>query len=158
MANTRKFPPQEALIKLKAWCDRQERCHQEVRNKAYTWGYYYEDAEELIAELIAGNYLNEERFALAYVSGKYRIKKWGRKKIKQELQAKCISEYCINRGLTGIDEEEYISNLKHWIDRKNQQWKILGRFQRQGKIAQFCINKGFEPDLVWEMIKEMNVQ
>ena len=155
MSNPRKYPPQETLSRLKNWCDRQERCHQEVRNKAFSWGYYYEDAEELIAQLIVANYLNEERFAQAYVSGKYRIKKWGRKKIIQELKQKQISDYCVKKGLEEIDEDEYLLHLEYWIDRKNTQWKSTKVFHRKGKIAQFCINKGYEPDLVWEALKKV---
>lgn len=157
MANPRKYPPEEILSRLRHWCDRQERCHQEVRNKAIEWGYYYDDAEGLIAELIEGNYLNEERFARAYVSGKLRIKKWGRRKIIQELKQKRISDYCINKGLEEIDEEEYMNILTHWIERKNNQWKSLKLFQRKGKIAQFCINKGFEAGLVWEELNNIEV-
>jgi len=154
MGNPRKYPPQETLSRLRHWCDRQERCHQEVRFKAIEWGYYNDDVEELITELIEGNYLNEERFARAYVSGKLRIKKWGRKKIIQELKQKKISDYCINKGMEEIDDVEYLAILTHWIDRKNHQWKSLKSFQRNGKIAQFCINKGFEAELVWEVLKE----
>ena len=149
-----KYPTVEALSRLKAWCDRQERCHQEVRDKLKSWGYFSHDAEQFIAQLIEDNYLNEERFARAYVSGKYRIKKWGRRKIIAELCKKNISNYCIKVGLKEIDEEEYLQNLTSLITKKNIQWKRLDAFARKGKVARFCINKGYEPEMVWRILEE----
>ena len=84
-----------ALLKVESWCAYQERAQQEVRNKLYEYGLHQNEVEELITELIVTNFLNEERFAMAYVSGKVNIKKWGRIKIKQGLKFKKVPDIAI---------------------------------------------------------------
>lgn len=148
-----KYPPQETMARMRGWCDRQERCHKHVQDKLADWGYFGHKAQEIISELIASNYLNEERFARAYVSGRHRIKGWGRKLIVQHLKALRISEPCIKLGLKELDPAEYDQTLDNWIDRKMHQWKGLKPFDRNGKVAQFVIRKGYEADIVWDKIK-----
>src|SRR6056297_2179196 len=114
----RNYTPNEALARIRSWCDRQERSQQDVRDKLYSWGLHHDDVEELIAELIIGNYLNEERFARAYVSGKFRIKRWGRRKILDGLRAKRISDYCVQKGMEEIEEAEYLQTLHGLVDKK----------------------------------------
>jgi regulatory protein len=97
---------EQALQKLKHYCAYQERCHSEVRDKLFSLGVYKKHHDDLIAALIAENYLNEERFAVAYAGGKWRIQHWGRVKIKYELKQKQISDYCIKKALKQIDEED----------------------------------------------------
>src|SRR6478672_11099295 len=80
------YTQHQALVKAEAWCAYQERCQQEVRDKIYSWGLHEHEVENVIAELISKNFLNEERFAKAYAGGKFRIKKWGRVKIRMELK------------------------------------------------------------------------
>ncbi len=75
------YTQKQALIKAESYCAYQERCQQEVRDKLYSWGLHEVQVENVIAELIASNFINEERFAKAYAGGKFRIKKWGRVKI-----------------------------------------------------------------------------
>ena len=105
-------------------------------------------------DLMQEDFLNEERFAEAYVSGKFRIKKWGRVKIKSELKFKKITEYCIKKAINQIDEEEYIETLNYWIDRRTVSSKEKDDFKRKGKIASFLISKGFESWLVWEELNK----
>ena len=97
----------EAKVKLEVFCSYQERCEQEIRQKIDTWGIFGEDVDFLVSDLISNNFLNEQRFAEAFVSGKFRIKKWGRIKIKQHLKQKNISDYSINKGFAEIDPTEY---------------------------------------------------
>src|ERR1017187_9401155 len=103
----KKLSPNEALIKAQLFCAYQERCQQEMRDKLYSWGLYPDAVENIIAGLITGNYLNEERFAKSYAGGKFRIKKWGRIKIKIELKKRKISEYCIKRAMEEINNRDY---------------------------------------------------
>src|SRR5688572_5536586 len=102
----------EAKQKIEAFCAYQERCDFEVRQKLFSWGLFQEDVDALISDLITHNFLNEQRFAEAYVSGKFRIKKWGRVKIRQQLKLRKISEYSIKKGMQVIDDEEYIKTAK----------------------------------------------
>lgn len=139
-----------ALEKLKRYCAYQERCHQEVIDKAYKLGLYKDQVDEAVITLIQENFLNEERYAQAYVSGKFRIKKWGRTKIVGNLKQKRISEYCIKKGLKQIEEIEYLETLQYWMKRKEIELKELDAFKRKGKIAAFLMQKGFESSLVWE--------
>ena len=84
-----------AMLKAESYCAYQERAQQEVRNKLYEWGLHQQDTESIISELILTNFLNEERFAASYVSGKFNIKRWGKIKIKQGLKLKKVPEKMI---------------------------------------------------------------
>ena len=149
-----KLTPGIAKQKIESWCAYQERSHFEVREKLYSYGLYSSEVEQIIASLITDNFLNEERFALAYVSGKFRIKKWGRVKIKQGLKQKRVSEYCIKKGINSIDPDEYEKTLYDLIEKKAASVKEKNEFKRKSKIALYAISRGFESDLVWEALKE----
>lgn len=101
-----------ALRKAESYCAYQERCQQEVRDKLYEWGLWKNAVENIIAKLIQDNFLNEERFAKAYAGGKFRIKKWGKVKIKLELKKRKISDYCIRQAMKEIDGPDYEKELK----------------------------------------------
>jgi len=148
-----KYPPNQTLARMKSWCDRQERCHKHVVDKLASWGYFGRPAQEITSELISANYINEERFARAFCSGRHRIKRWGRRLIIQHLKQLRISDPCIKLGLKEIDSIEYDKNLDNWIERKMKQYKSLKEFDRNGKVAEFVIRKGYESDIVWANIK-----
>lgn len=148
----------EALKKAAAYCALQERCQQEVREKLHTWNVFGVDAEQVIAELIPSGFINEERFAKAFAGGKFRIKKWGRIKIKTELKRKNISEYCINKGLKEIPDTEYKTILKEIILKKSKETKEKNRYRKLNKIASFAIQKGYESEFVWDVIREMFIK
>jgi regulatory protein len=150
----KKLTPDQALIKAQLSCAYQERCQQEMRDKLYNWGLFPDAVENIIANLISDNYLNEERFAKAYSGGKFRIKKWGRVKIKVELKKRNISDYCIKKAMQDIDDKNYIKTLKEIISKKLKEIKG-GKVQvRNYKAAQYTISKGFESDLVWDILKD----
>ena len=144
----------EKLKKLMRYCAYQERCHQEVRNKLLELGARGEELEEIIAELIKENFLNEERFAKAFASGKFRIKKWGRNKIERALENKGISQYCIRKGLKEIDPDEYPKALESIVRTKLEKTKAENIYEKRDKVAKFAITKGYEPELVWEILKK----
>lgn len=100
------------------YCKYQERCHSEVRNKLYELGLYKEDVEWHISNLISEGALNEERFAIAFACGKFRMKQWGKEKIRQQLKLRKISEYCIKKALAEIDGYEYEATLKKLVEKK----------------------------------------
>src|ERR1700730_11641517 len=103
----KKLDKERALQKLRHYCGYQERSHAEAKEKLYSFGLYKEEVEECLAQLIEDDYLNEERFAIAYAGGKFRINAWGRIKIKQGLKEKRVSEFCIKKALKEIDEVNY---------------------------------------------------
>jgi regulatory protein len=150
----KKLTPNQALIKAQMSCAYQERCQQEMRDKLYEWGLHSNEVENIIADLISTNFLNEERFAKAFAGGKFRIKKWGKVKIKIELKKRKISDYCIRKGLLEIDDIEYIKTLKDILSKKLKE-NTKGKIQiRNYKAAQYAQSRGFEGDLIWDIIKQ----
>lgn len=147
-----KYSLLEAKQKLEAFCAYQERCDQEIRKKVKSWGLFGEDVDILISDLIQNNFLNEERFASAFVSGKFRIKRWGRIKIRQHLKQKNISDYSINKGLNEIDESEYFQTIKDLIESKNRLTKAKDKWDRRAKLQRYMQAKGFEHELVLEEV------
>ena len=146
---------EKALQKIKQFCAYQERNHQEVKDKLYSYGLYKKDVETIMAQLIEENFLNEERFAIAFAGGKFRINKWGRIKIKYELKQKAVSDYCIRMALRSIDESDYIKTIQQLINDKStslRQEKNL--FIKKQKILRYLTQKGFESTLVNDFIKE----
>jgi len=145
-----------ALQKIKQYCAYQERCHSEVRNKLYTLGLHKNEVEQLLVQLIEENFLNEERFAMAYAGGKFRMKQWGKEKIKYALQQKQVSDYCIRKALASIDNIDY---RKTFISVANKKLKTLRSekniFIKKQKIKTFLQQKGFEIKVINEYLKEV---
>ena len=146
-----------ALHKLQKYCAYQDRCHQEVRSKLLDLQIYGDDLEDIIVSLIEENFLDEERFARSYARGKFRMKKWGRVKIQQELKKRKISAYCLKKAMTEIEETEYIDTLFAIIEKKRKDYerKEKNLFKLKGKIAKYVIGRGYESTLVWEMLREL---
>lgn len=146
------YTQMQALIKAESYCAYQERCQQEVRDKLYSWGVHEIQVENVIADLIASNFINEERFAKAYAGGKFRIKKWGRVKISIELKRRKISAYCIKKGLAEIEEEEYIKTLQKVAEVKIKATKERDSKKKKYKVMNYLLSRGFENDLVVEVV------
>ncbi len=144
----------QALAKLENYCAYQERSQQEARDKLYELGLHSRDVEETISELIQTNFLNEERFAMAYAQGKFRVKHWGKAKIKQGLKFKRISEKLINKALTSIDSEDYLKTLEVLLIKKAAVVKEQNEMKKKLKLIAYALAKGFERDLVQDVIKE----
>ena len=143
---------EQALQKLKHYCGYQERCHSEVKEKLWQLGVNKKEHDEFIASLIEEDYLNEERFALQFAGGKYRVKQWGRVKIKYELKQKQVSDLSIKKALKQIVEKDYIKTLsklaeKRYAALKDEQWMV-----RKKKTIDYLLLKGFESELVNEIL------
>lgn len=110
--------------------------------------------DELIVELIQDNFVNEERFASAYVRGKFRIKKWGRNKIKSGLYKHKLSNYVLNKAFAEIDDEQYLISLETLLEKRAREEKEKNPFLRKKKLAYWLIRKGYESDLVWDKLNE----
>jgi regulatory protein len=154
----KKYTPAQAKEKIQFYCAYQERSHHEVRNKLYEYGLYSYEVEDLLSQLITDGFLNEERFAKAFAGGKFRMKKWGKIKIVNDLEAHGISKNCIKAGLKEIGDEDYLNTLTALLARKNEILVEENEFVRRDKLAKYAIQKGYEPDLVWRLIKELQVK
>lgn len=144
----KQYTPGEALQKIAAFCAYQERTQKEVALKLRSYGLDEDEAGEIIIRLSREKLLDEERFAQAFVRGHYRQKKWGRRRILQELKHKGLSEYCIKSGMKEIDGEEYYQNLVEVMEKKDRQEKEKNPRVRRMKISQYLTGKGYEQDLI----------
>ncbi len=148
MLGKQKLSKEEASRKIKHFCAYQERCHQEVKEKLYSFGLYSKEVNEIIAEIIEENYLNEERFAKLFAGGRFRIKQWGKNKIVYELKQKGVSSYNIKHALKEIDETDYakvlnkLANTK-WVSLKGQHY-----LSKMAKTSAYLMQKGYEPTLI----------
>lgn len=154
--NDKYYSKEEALEKAKQYCAYQERCHSEVKEKLYSLGMYKKEVDELLSELISENYLNEERFAILFAGGKFRIKQWGRIKIKYALKQKQVSEYCIKKALAAINDTDYRKTLQKLFDQKLKTLKEEKNvFIKKRKLQDHLIQKGFETDMIRKLMAEM---
>ena len=143
----------EIIIKARKYCDYQERSQQELRDKLYEWGLHKREVEQVIAQMIEEGFMNEERFAIAFAGGKFRIKNWGRIKIKLALKQKKVSDYCIRKALNQIEDKDYQKTLEKIISAYAKKVKEKNPLKKNYRIAQYVIGKGYEPELVWEMLR-----
>ena len=137
--------PEKALQKLKHFCGYQERSHAEVKQKLYSLGLYKQEVEDLISRLIEEEYLNEERYAIQFASGKSRIKGWGKVKIRYELKQNGVSDFCIAKALKRLDEKEYATGFqriayKKWLALRSEK----NIFTKKNKWQQFLLQRGFD--------------
>ena len=144
---------EQALQKLRQYCGYQERSHAEVQQKLWDLGVRRAEHDEIISTLIEEDYLNEERFAKAFVGGKFRMKDWGRKKIVYALKEKRVSEYNIKSAMKEIDEDAYKKTLSELAEKKYQLLKSEQYLVRKKKTIDYLLQKGFEPELVFAVVE-----
>ncbi|RFZ94144.1 RecX family transcriptional regulator [Mucilaginibacter conchicola] len=142
-----------AKTKAEHYCAYQERSQQEVRDKLYDWGLWPDAVEQIISYLIEENFLNEERFAKAYVQGKFNQKQWGRVKIKLGLKAKRVSPNLIKKALLVIDADDYFAALTRLIEKKAPTIAEKDSFKRRYKLQQYAMSRGYEADLISDVLK-----
>jgi regulatory protein len=150
---TKNIGTEAAFRKIKHYCAYQERAHAEVKQKLYGYGLYKNEVEELMSQLIEENYLNEERFAIAFAGGKFRIKQWGKTKIKYELAQKLVSAYCIKKALASILDEDYEKTLAKLAAEKLK--TLQGEtniFTKKSKLQNYLVGKGYEFDVVGRVV------
>lgn len=135
-------------MKLRQYCAYQERSHSEVVQKLWELGVWKQDHGEIVSSLIEDDYLNEERFARAFVGGKFRMKDWGRKKIYYGLKEKGVSDYLIKKAMKEIDEEGYRNTLRELAEKKWESLKGEQYLVRKKKAMDYLLQKGYEPDLI----------
>jgi regulatory protein len=138
------------------YCNYQERCHSQVRTKLYALGTYGLKLENIMAKLIEDNILNEERYAILFATSKFRQLGWGKIKIRQAMKLNNVSDYCIQKGLAGIDLDDYYEKCKKFAEKK---WETLAKernsYAKNNKVKSFLLQKGYEGQLVSEVVKEL---
>ncbi len=144
----------KALQKIRNYCAYQERNHREVKEKLYSFGLYKEEVETMLIQMIEENYLNEERYAVAFAGGKFRMKQWGKSKIKYELKQRQVSDYCIKKALSSIEEEDYHHTLdKLFSDKLISLRSEKNLFTKKKKLQSYLLQKGFETALIADKLK-----
>lgn len=145
----------EALQKLMHFCAYRDRSQKEVEDKLNDMNMIPDAKENIIIRLMQEDFLNEERFARSFVRGKFRIKKWGRIKITQELKKRGISSPIIKLGLSEIEESNYIKTLYELAKKKLRLIKEPNSFKKKKKLADHLLRKGYESSLVFDCVNEI---
>lgn len=143
---------EKIIQKAATYCTYQERCEIEVREKLQEWKVGDIDADLIIEKLTSDNFINDERYAIAFAGGKFRMKQWGKFKIKLMLQQKNISSQSIAKALNQIDKSDYQNTLKKLLKEAEKKITEKNPLRRNHLISQQLIAKGFEPDMVWNYL------
>ena len=149
------YTVREATLKLMQFCAYRDRSQKEVEDKLVDMRMIPAAREEIIIKLMQENFLNEERFARSFARGKFRIKKWGRQKIKQELHLREISGPLIKLAMTEINEKDYRSTLCSMAEKKLLLLKETNPFKKRKKLYDFLSSKGYESHLILEVVDDL---
>ena len=148
------YTVEEALTKLQKYCSYQDRCHKEVEQKLKEMRMIPQAADQIIMALIQGNYLNEERFTMAFVRGKFKIKKWGKRRLKSELKQRNISNYLLCKSLNQIKDEEYNATFEALANRKAA--SLNGTLPiKKKKLADYLLYRGWESQKVYDKVNKL---
>jgi regulatory protein len=158
MIQGKRLTPDQALQKARHYCGYQERCHQEVKTKLFGFGLNRQEVDNALSALIEEDYLNEERFAIQFAGGKFRMKGWGRSRIKMELKQRQVSEYCIKKAMKEIPDPAYYTTLEKLARIRWESLKDEDKTSRLRKTQDHLIYKGYEWDLIKETLKGLESQ
>lgn len=145
---------QEIFVKLARLCSKSEQCSPDLRRKINELGGEGEMAEKIIVRLEKENYLNDERYAKAYVREKFRINKWGRIKMQYYLKMKGLPENIIGIGLAEINEDDYTQLVVKTMKEKAKTIRKSNKFEKMGQIIRFAQGRGFEPEIIHRHLNE----
>mgnify|MGYP006149863903 FL=1 len=141
---------------MEYFCAYQERCYKEVEDKLYSFTLSISEKEKVLTYLIENNFINEERFAQSFVRGKHNYKFWGKNRIVNELKFRNISSRNIQTALKEIPEEVYLENFHRLAEK---QWNSITERKGQKKnkkFVDFLLRKGYESDMIFEKLNELN--
>jgi regulatory protein len=148
------YCPQELKHKIENYCAYQDRCHEEVTSKLREMKMENDEIDFIISQLIADNFLNEERFACSFSRGKHRIKHWGKIRIANELKFRKINQTLIKIALKEI-EEEYYTNFEMWSEKHWETILEKNALKKRKKFCDYFLRRGFESFLVYDKVKEL---
>ncbi|WP_278034339.1 regulatory protein RecX [Flavobacterium nitratireducens] len=149
------FSVNEAIQKIEHYCAYQDRCHEEVEQKLRSMKMSAAEIDEIISHLINENFLNEERFACSFARGKHRIKHWGKIRITNELKFRGINQTLINIALKEISPEEYFDTFETLANRNWESIRETNSLKKRKKFCDYMLRRGFESNLVYEKVKEL---
>ena len=129
----------------------------EVSMKLKSWGLIQEAIDLLIIELVQFNFLNEERYARSFARGKFRIKKWGKLKIRMALKKREVNFKCIDFAMLEIDDKTYLTTIKELLQKKNDILKETNLYKRKMKLINYLVNRGYEYDLISDSLVELKL-
>ncbi len=151
------FSIEEITEKIKYYCKYQERCCSEVKEKLYSFNISKAEVEDVLNEMIRQGYVDDKRFAVAFARGKFKLKKWGKQKIKNALKQKYISDECISQALNAIDKNEYKNVFYSLADKKlNSLTIVKSIYTKKRKVSDYLLQKGFDQQLVYEYVHSIN--
>ncbi len=153
MKNEKKV--KEALLRLSSYCASAERCESDVRKKLERRDLAEDEISYIINYLTKENFLNESRYALAYVNDKYKFSKWGKRKIAQGLYLKGIPQECSQEALAAIDQSEYLENLRAILAAKKRTVKAKNDYELKQKLARFALGRGFDYGDIMQFLPEL---
>ena len=149
------FTIKEIEFKLKQYCSYQDRCHNEVENKLSKFNLISQAKDQILFNLINEDYLNETRFCKSFVRGKFKIKNWGKRRIIQELKSRKISEFNIKKGLSEINEIEYLEKFENLFNKKLSSLGNQSVINKKKKIFSYLSYRGWETNLIYEKINQI---
>ena len=149
------FTVKEATVKLMQFCAYRDRTHKEVEEKLKSMNMIPEAQQQIIMQLMQENFLNEERFAKSFARGKFRIKKWGKKRITNELKLRGISPRNIQTGLKEISEADYISTFHEISEKKWESITETSVIKKKKKLADYLQYRGWESHLIFEKASDL---
>jgi regulatory protein len=144
-----------ALNKAMAQCSHQEFCCEDIRNKLSLWGIEENDANKIIGILLKENFINEERYASAFVRDKFKYNKWGKVKIGAHLKAKKLPSDIISSALDSIDKEQYLKMLNDLIQSHRKSVRSKNQYDLKAKLLRYGLSKGFESSILYEILNDL---
>ena len=155
MKSEKSYTVDEATKLLENYCAYQDRCHKEVEQKLYDINMIPQAKEKILLHLLQHDFLNEERYSKAFTRGKFKIKKWGKIKITNELKFRNISAYNIKNALLEINDDAYLKTLQQLAKKKSPLIKASNSFIKRNKLSTYLISKGYESNLVFDLVKKI---
>lgn len=143
---------QEAYLTLSALCAQAEHCQWEMTEKMRRWELTEEAQARVMHRLVSERYVDDERYARAFVKDKVRYNKWGRRKVEQALWQKHIDESVRQQVLDEVDDDEYISILRPMLQQKRKSTKASSDYELNGKLIKFAMSRGFTMDIIKQCI------
>ncbi len=155
---TKTITLEQALIKIRWYCAQSEHCRSEVRTKLYQYkidGIDSQAIEKIINDLVAEDFINEQRYAMAFVKGKFHIKSWGKNKIVQTLKAKGINDKCIASAVKNISTTECRQKLEILIEKWGKTHHENNPLQGKQKLLRYLIGKGYSLDDILPVLNKI---
>ena len=153
--NKTSYTVEQALLKLQKFCSYQDRCHKEVEQKLKEMRMIPVACDQIILELIQGDFLNEERFSMAFVRGKFKIKKWGKRRLISELKRRNISKYLINKSLKQLSDKEYVATFENLVKIKSASIITGTKIKKKKRLADYLLYRGWEFDMVYQKVNQI---